>query len=1257
MPALPAAAIEAGRPGDAQCSLDTSPLTRSFTPPCSLPTTQVNSDLKLQKTFSETENFLTPVQKKNSVCIFSSNTSRVSLDSRMPENNLSMAGANKALLPLHIEEVLIPDSDLDENMCMQLDSLSSARAPLMQLSTNRPPEQSRNSYSQNSSQLSCSSMEGHPKTAVLPATIEGSVFELYPPSSSQVDSTKASIPVASEEAGVLTSSTEFYLQEILSSMIDTKFDSLEEADQSCTRSASLDTVVPEQQVTLNVLQEANGLSISCESSCVQPRLKSISETDILVQMSSSTVNTVAVNCLPSSSILESCLGEASADASKMLPAYLQTLNDTQREAVLSDIQKPLLILAGPGSGKTSTMVARLLRLLSEGVQATNILAMTFTTAAATEMKERVGAHVGKSVSKELNVCTFHSFCLQLCRSNAEKLGRSPDFLVYGHGQQRRAVIEATRLALPEIQSSKDVPSVVGAALNASIGSTSDQLSDPRLLKERARKWDKFVTQAKASGQTPEYFESVGNVSGAAVLRHYNATLATCDALDYHDFINHAVALLLDDEEALKQCLLKWTCLLVDEFQDTSKMQYELLRLLGSQKRITVVGDDDQSIFSFNGADSNNFEAFRKDFHDLKEVRLQHNYRSTRCIVEAAAALIGNNVNRCEGKQAVTNNEYGEMISVKECRNDDAQCCFAIDTIIMSAQKLSPNKSSYGNFAILYRRQVTGRIFQTALRSRKIPFNIHGVAFYRKKVVKTIISLLWTALNSDAIYCSRVFKALFGSDRVEAKKVVEYVDKVAKASQSEFLEAARRVFTAKVSGMFSRRQLASGRKVLSVIDAVGKLVRKESSLSTVVTTVVNLIPQRSAFQKRAVQNVDEGKFLNEDDDPRTVMEYLLDDVTDFLGIHFNANGVQKDIFSEEGGCLLQLKLFLEHVTFREHGNIKTRREENKNSVTLTTMHQSKGLEWDTVFIVKANDSEIPLLHEARGSICDGAMSIEEERRLFYVGMTRAKRKLYILYITWDTNQQLLWPTRFLNELPRHLLDYQVINGMNCGTVSSSINENICQPALHEGNALMEVEHDKIHADENIARGQEDGGLMKQSSGSKSVGLEPITSTEFLKGFNVDARSMIALIFHNWAKKPAFQDPKRLLNKVRFVLDERMRSKTCKNKDTLRALKCSLDSDDAVLYAQHVLKWIQIPQEERIVMQSEKQEFFQQRCAERAMGVAAATSKQISYLRSLGCTIEPTSRLHASNVMVDMSSPINPVQGGYFIIVTGGINGSH
>ncbi|KAH7307516.1 hypothetical protein KP509_22G063300 [Ceratopteris richardii] len=1016
------------------------------------------------------------------------------------ESNRPTSISNLGLLLPHNEQKPMADFDLDAKMLKKLDSFSSARAPLAQLSTNRPPEQSQCFCSKDISLCSIKHVRGFVRSAESPAKSGDTVHELQLNSFTKLDAfdrtpSFSTTICPSEDTSPLSLLEDSDLQQLLSNIGDASVNISGEVLQSHTTETCSDTSFQEDLPpgdSVGVQGGGKESSIDCQTSSLESRLHKKSVGDHPMQILNPMVDVAAIDISPNSSTLDSCSNKISAHSIEMMPSYLQTLNETQREAVLSDLHKPLLILAGPGSGKTSTMVARLLCLLNEGVQATNILAMTFTTAAAMEMKERVAMHVGKVASKELNVCTFHSFCLQLCRSNAEKLGRSPEFLVYGHSQQRRAVIESIRRALPEFQSIKDPTLINDGSVNSGSGCQSDHFCDPKYLKERAKRWDKFVTQAKASGHTPEYFESQGNVSGAAVLRHYDATLASCDALDYHDFINYSVSLLSDDNEVYKDCLSKWTCLLVDEFQDTSKMQYELLRLLGAHKRITVVGDDDQSIFSFNGADSNNFEMFRKDFPDLKEVRLQHNYRSTRCIVEAAAALIGNNLKRCEDKQTVTDNGYGELISVKECRNDEAQCCFVIDTIIMNAQKISLKKAAYGDFAILYRRQVTGKIFQKALRLRKIPFNVHGVAFYRKKIVKTIISMLWAALDGDDIYYSRVFKALFGTDKTEAKKVVEYVDKVAKASKIGFLEASRSVFTAKISGMFSRRQLACGRKVLSVIDTLQNLVRKECSLSTFISTVVNLVPQRASFDKRAVLDANDGKLLNEDDDPRTVLEYLLDDVTDFLSSHLIGNEAPKGFVEEANGCIPQLRSFLDHIALREHGNFKMRKEDNKNSVTLTTMHQSKGLEWDTVFIVKVNDSEIPLLHEARGTVCDRAASVEEERRLLYVGMTRAKRKLYILYTTWDSNQQLLQPSRFLRELPQSLLDHKVVGMFDSSNLTSSLDENVKKYSEYDN-------YSGPKATGNVACEVKEGmDSIRPPIGNKSSELEFTSSTDFLKG---------------------------------------------------------------------------------------------------------------------------------------------------------------
>ncbi|XAR66087.1 DNA helicase [Bertholletia excelsa] len=697
--------------------------------------------------------------------------------------------------------------------------------------------------------------------------------------------------------------------------------------------------------------------------------------------------------------------------------YMNSLNDRQREAACSDISIPLMIVAGPGSGKTSTMVGRILMLLKEGIGPSNILAMTFTTAAASEMRDRIGAVAGKAMAKELTISTFHSFSLQLCRSHAEKLGRSPEFLIYGQGQQRRAIIEAMRLLDNEKNMQKQDVDKLDQERNS--------FSSPQYFKDKSKKWQKFVTQAKASGKTPEDCQKSGDAIGAAVLQNYNDILRSCNALDYHDLISCSVMLLSDFPGVFKECQESWKAIVVDEFQDTSSMQYGLLRILASHKRITVVGDEDQSIFSFNGADISGFDSFRKDFPNQKEVRLNKNYRSTRCIVEAACSLIQNNLKRCQLKNVLTDNSCGSKITVKECSNEDAQCAFVVDKILEITSDCTSAKSTFGTIAVLYRRQVSGKVFQTAFRGRKIPFNTHGVAFYRKKVVRTIIAMLRTTLpGCDDGSFRHVFKALLPFEKQEKEKVINHVDKISTVRKCTFLSAACDIFSAKISGTFKRSQLAQGRKVLSTLEMISKLVHREHSISAVMTSVANMIPQKYLLEQRAVLDIDGGKFLNEDNDIRSVLQFLLDDVSEFLSTQSTVPDGEKGSVAEEKGCAYVLKAFLDFISERERENFRSRRHDNEDAVTLTTIHQSKGLEWDTVFIVKANESEIPLLHEFNGVANENSTSIEEERRLLYVAMTRARKKLFILYVIMDSNWQMLQPSRFLKEIPDHLQQIQV-----------------------------------------------------------------------------------------------------------------------------------------------------------------------------------------------------------------------------------------
>ncbi|PWZ40082.1 ATP-dependent DNA helicase SRS2-like protein [Zea mays] len=863
--------------------------------------------------------------------------------------------------------------------------------------------------------------------------------------------------------------------------------------------------------------------------------------------------------------------EDEACAPKKYYEYLHSLNDRQKEAACNDVAVPLMIVAGPGSGKTSTMVGRVLTLLKEGIPPPNILAMTFTTAAASEMRERIGTVVGKAVAKDIAISTFHSFCLQLCRTHAEKLGRTSEFIIYGHGQQRRALIETERL----LENDK----------NNGVGDTTKQYDGDikNSFKDKAKKWQKFITQAKASGRTPEDYEKKGDLTGASVLRHYNEILRSCNALDYHDFINSSITLLTNFPEVYKECQDMWRAIVVDEFQDTSAMQYCLLKILASHNHITIVGDEDQSIFSFNGADVSGFDSFRKDFPDHKEIRLSKNYRSTRAIVEAATALIQNNTKRHHPRLVETDNPSGCKITVKECHSEDSQCAFVIDKIIEITSGTAEG-CNFGNIAVLYRRQITGKTFQVSFRNRKIPFNIHGVAFYRKKVIKAIMAILRTTLpGCDDGPWRQAFKALLPGDKEEKKKIIYHIEKISLARTCSFLTAASDIFSAKVSGTFKRAQITQGRKVLSTLDSLSKLVEKKYLL-----------------EKRAVVDVDNGKLLNEDSDIRSVLQFLMDDVSDFLSTHFSSSMERSK--TDEKGCASTLKAFIDYISLRETENFRSRKEENKNSITLTTIHQSKGLEWDVVFIVQANDSEIPLLHEYNGSVKEAGSTLEEERRLLYVAMTRARKKLYILHVTIDSNRQLLQPSRFLREIPDHLLEVQGEEPLRK------------MPERPSG----DVPFDDSEVDTSI--GKPIMGPNEASSYPEQA--QACLANDFLRRFDIDDRSVVSHIFHHWGKKQAFQNPKRLLEKISFVIDERLRGKGYKRK---------------------VIKWEQIPIEKRNHLIRERQEHFQKQRIENSMGSSEPTAKQkteqnsslfvpqISYLRSLGCTITPTSRLHASHLI--------------------------
>ncbi|THF96990.1 hypothetical protein TEA_019936 [Camellia sinensis var. sinensis] len=318
----------------------------------------------------------------------------------------------------------------------------------------------------------------------------------------------------------------------------------------------------------------------------------------------------------------------------------------------------------------------------------------------------------------------------------------------------------------------------------------------------------------------------------------------------------------------------------------------------------------------------------------------------------------------------------------------------------------------------------------------------------------------------------------------------------------------------------------------------------------------------------------------------VLQYLLDDVSEFLSTRFIMPEEGRDIIEEDKGCINVLKAFIDYISERESENFRSRRHNNKDGVTLTTIHQSKGLEWDNVFIVK------------------------EERRLLYVAMTRARKKLFILYVIMDSNWQMLQPSRFLKEIPDHLREIQ-----------SELNSKDLQ---EKDQQIQTGTHCSIWA--GLSRETESSDVdivlkdtvkipVHEGSKESMESMEACYGNSFLKRFIVEDRAVVSHLFHQWAKKPAFQDAKRLLDKVGFAIDERLRVKKSTHKDVMRELKSCLKCDEAFQYAQYVLRWEQIPADKRAHLMREK---------------------QIAYLQSLGCTVVPSSRLHASRLIEEYKS---------------------
>jgi len=633
----------------------------------------------------------------------------------------------------------------------------------------------------------------------------------------------------------------------------------------------------------------------------------------------------------------------------------KNLNPPQKTAVLH-AEGPLLILAGAGSGKTRVITNRIAHLIQDlGVRPWNILAVTFTNKAAREMAERVQRLLGGGDVPL--IATFHAACGRILRREIHHLGYQSSFAIYDDRDAERLLKDVLKEL--DLDEKKFPPKAIGAKID----------------------------DYKNRGLFPEDLDSVGtsdifNAKVVQVYAAYQQRLKKCNALDFGDMLILTVRLLTDFPEVRRQYQERFQWIMVDEYQDTNPVQYNLIRLLAGERRnLCVVGDDDQSIYSWRGADIRNILEFEKDFPGVKVVRLEQNYRSTAAILQAAGAVVSRNMGR-KGKNLWTDNPQGEPIFYRRVESDREEARF----ISREIGRLRSLGVPLEEMAVFYRTNAQSRQVEEALVSEALPYHIvGGVRFYARLEIKDILAYLRVLDNpADEISLKRIINV---PARGIGNTTVDRIAFQAAGTGKNFYEALQASAESGLLGSGPRGKVAA---FVAMMEAFREKVAG-CNLPELAKTVMD----ESGYMARLKESRDE-----DDAERLENLEQLLAAMEEFS---------EKN---PEAG----LSEFLEQVSLvsdLEQG------EQGKPSVTLMTLHAAKGLEFKAVFMIGMEERLFPHVRSL-----DDLDGMEEERRLCYVGMTRARERLYLLnarrrYLFGQ--EQSNQPSRFLRDIPAELLD--------------------------------------------------------------------------------------------------------------------------------------------------------------------------------------------------------------------------------------------
>ncbi len=635
---------------------------------------------------------------------------------------------------------------------------------------------------------------------------------------------------------------------------------------------------------------------------------------------------------------------------------LEELNPEQREAVLFN-SAPLVIFAGAGSGKTKVLTYKAAYLISQGVSPRNILAVTFTNKAAEEMRTRIIDLVGES-AEEMWAGTFHATCARILRIDGEAIGLAPNFVILDEDDQLTLI--------------KEVISQL---------SLSDEYFQPKLVQS-------VISRAKEN--LIGVLEFIQNATGflekkvATVYKLYEDKKKLSKALDFDDLLFYCVRLLRERADVREKWQDKFRYILVDEFQDVNYAQYELVRILGEKyNNISIVGDDDQSIYGWRGADFRLLLQFEKDFPNAKVLKLERNYRSPQTILDAAWSVIRNNKMR-KAKRLWTDKKGGEKIRFYEAESPQDEARFVALTIRDLVEK---EKRRYGDFVILYRINAQSRAFEEIFMSLGIPYKIvGGLRFFERKEIKDIVAYLRVIANPDDSFSFR--RIIDVPPRGIGPVTIGKGEALALEEEISLYQALKRLVEEQA---IASTQLRRVQQFLEIIEGL-----KEEALSQPPSRLIREVLDRTGYWKY----VDNGTLEGE-----TRKENLQEFIT------FARELEDKNPSADLLALLERISLLTDIDTYQE----------TPDTVTLMTLHSAKGLEFPIVFIVGLEEGLLP---HSRSLLSE--MEIEEERRLLYVGMTRTKEKLF-LSRSWNRSAYGGGrPSRFIEEIPEELLEEVVIS---------------------------------------------------------------------------------------------------------------------------------------------------------------------------------------------------------------------------------------